>query len=132
MATRTRRTTDITAETKASASRPAINANALLGAPDVVLITATDSPFTPETTDGIIVVDATAGDVDIALPALASTIGTPITIKRTDSSGNDVTVTPDGSEEIDGATPYTALAAQYDYVSIYPEPSFGWLIVAAG
>ena len=129
MATRTRRITELAAQDKAAASRLVVDANAVIAAPDAVLITSADSPFTPEATDGFVFVDASGGAVTIALPALADTVGVPLTIKKTDSSGNAVTIDGDGSEAIDGATTKT-LAAQWDSVSIYPEPASRWLILA--
>ena len=65
------------------------------------------SNATIESTDSqaLILADATAGDVTITLPQ-ASTIGDRfrVTIKRTDSSSNTLTIARSGSDTIDGAT----------------------------
>jgi hypothetical protein len=64
--------------------------------------------------DKLILVDATSGAVTIALLA-AATAGTgfQIAIKKTDSSGNAVTLDGNSSETIDGAATL-ALSTQYD------------------
>ena len=64
--------------------------------------------YTITSSDGIVIVDATSGDITITLPTAASSydsgVGSIFTIKRSadDSSGNTLTVDADGSETIDG------------------------------
>lgn len=77
---------------------------------------------------GLYLVDATAGAVTVNLPAAASSSGYSVTVKKTDSSVNAVTLDGDTTETIDGATTY-ALSAQYDSVSIRCDGT-EWFIVA--
>ncbi len=66
--------------------------------------------------------------VTISLPAAADVSGHIYFIKKTDSSGNDVTVDPNGSETIDGETTYV-LEDQYDSIVIQSDGS-NWHIIA--
>lgn len=59
------------------------------------------------TVDGsasLYLVDATAGAVTVNLPAVVSSKGRIITVKKIDASANAVTLDGAGSETIDGAT----------------------------
>lgn len=94
---------------------------------DRVVIDDTDSPYSI-TIEYIIIVDASAGDVILNLPAIASAIQVEHIIKRSDDTpANDVTINTNASETIEGATSYS-LPNKYDYVELYPGPS-EWLIV---
>ena len=63
-----------------------------------------------------LIVDATSGDITITLPTV--TAGRLVTIKKVDSTSNTVTLTPAGSETIDGGvnaiitTQWTSLTLQ--------------------
>jgi hypothetical protein len=61
--------------------------------------------------------DATSGAITADLPAAASHSGRVVTVKKTDASGNAVTLDGNSSETIDGATT-KVLASQYDCASI--------------
>lgn len=87
-------------------------AEAMIGDPTLRKVTAT---FAVERTDRTVLVDATAGAVTANLPPAASCPGFSVTIKKTDASGNAVTV--DAAETIDGAANYP-LAAQWDSVTV--------------
>lgn len=64
---------------------------------------------------GNILIDATVGDVPINLPSSSGISGRIYTIKKVSTDTNDVIITPNGSETIDGQTtlelrkPYTAV-----------------------
>lgn len=74
-----------------------------------------------------IVVDASGGDVTITLPAITSDyLGKYYYIKRIDSSGNVVTITPNGSDTIDGAANQT-LDSEDDSLHIVAIPG-DWAI----
>lgn len=64
----------------------------------------TDSPYTVTETSGLVIflIDATAGDVDIAIPTAVGNTA-EYRFKRINSSANNVIVTPDGTETIDNA-----------------------------
>lgn len=63
-------------------------------------------------------VNATGGAVTVTLPTAVENEGRKIFVKKTDASGNAVTVDGNGSETIDGAA-NVSLPAQYDAVFIY-------------
>ena len=68
-------------------------------------------------TDHTIFFDATAGAISQALPAAASHNGRIYSLKKIDSSGNAVTIDPNASETIDGATTIS-LSAQWQHARI--------------
>lgn len=65
----------------------------------------------------ILMVDASGGAVTVQLPAVASSFGRLLIIKKTDASVNAVTVDPNGAETIDGAASFS-LPTQHDVVVI--------------
>jgi hypothetical protein len=71
--------------------------------------------------------DATAGAVTITLPLVAQSVGRAITIKKTDSTGNTITIDGNGSETIDGATT-VAISTQYGVVSVYCDGVVWWVV----
>lgn len=83
--------------------------------------------YTALATDDTILVDATAGAITITLPAVASSAGVTLTVKKIDSSGNAVTLDGNASETIDGATT-KALSAQWASLTIHCNGS-AWYIV---
>ena len=66
--------------------------------------------YTATLDDDVIIANGNAAIVPVTLPAVASCVGKEYTIKAIDIT-NACTVVPDGAETIDGATPYTFLAA---------------------
>lgn len=75
-------------------------------------IVSKTAAYTATANDGTIEVNASGGAVTITLPAVTGTAGRIFVIKKTDSSGNAVTVDANASETIDGATT-VSLASQY-------------------
>jgi hypothetical protein len=63
----------------------------------VVSIDNTDSPYTVTATDGLIEVDASAGDVAITAPAIGSSVGRQISFVRTDTSSNVIDISGDAN-----------------------------------
>ena len=55
-------------------------------------------------TDHTIFANATSTNITVTLPTAANIMGRQYIIKRVDSSGNNVTIDPDGSETIEGAS----------------------------
>ncbi len=63
--------------------------------------------------DDLLLVDATAGNVTITLPAVAGVrLGKRLTVKKVDTSANWVRLVPNGSETVDGHTSLYLLAPQ--------------------
>lgn len=95
--------------------------------PDYRAVTTT--PITALVTDQLILADATAGAITINLVAVASAAGKTLTVIKTDSSGNAVTLDGNASETINGSTTH-ALAAQYNRVRVFCNGT-QWLILHA-
>lgn len=78
----------------------------------------------------VVEVDASGGATTVTILAVAAPLeGFTFTVKKSDSSGNAVTLDANGGETIDGATTYV-LAAQYDAVTLVCE-SGRWVVVAS-
>ena len=97
--------------------------NALLSGSTAVAST----PYTMLSTDSLILVDASSAAATVDLIAAAAHGGMPVTIKKTDSSANAVTIDGSGSETIDGATTLV-LASQYDSATIQTNGSEWWIL----
>lgn len=84
--------------------------------------------YTLTVQDYILLCNATGGTYTITLPAASGLDGLIFFIKKTDSSGNAVTVDGNGSETIDGATTKT-LSAQYATLQVVCDGS-NWHILS--
>ncbi len=73
--------------------------------------TITSSDFL-SVTDSVILCDCTSGAITLSLAAAATNSGRLIFIKKIDSSGNAMTIDPNGAELIDGAAT-KATSTQY-------------------
>jgi hypothetical protein len=85
------------------------------------------SDYTATLTDGTIVVDASGGDVTISLPAATSGEGFKLSIKKIDTSDNNVVIDANSTETIDGQTTMTWNVPWQGYV-VQCNGS-GWYIV---
>ncbi len=74
----------------------------IFGGGPVLPIEAFAANVTPQANNYTILIDATAGNRTVTLPLSANFPGRIYAIKRTDSSGNSVTVAASGSDTIDG------------------------------
>ena len=104
----------------------ALSLNGLSGTVLIPIVAKTGA-YTATATDEVITCDATSAAFTITLPAVAGITGKPYTIKKTDSSGNIVTIDGNASETIDGATTYL-LSSQYDTLPIVSDGS-NWHIL---
>lgn len=77
-------------------------------------------------TDYLILWDATSGNLVATLPTAVGNAGQQYVAKKIDSSANTVTVTPDGSEKIDGAST-KVLTIQYQSITLTSN-NVGWVI----
>lgn len=87
-------------------------------------ITVASSPYTVQSTDNLIYVDTSGGAVTILLQASAARLGVPLTIKDVTGNAltNNVTITPNGAEVIDGLSSYP-LNFAYAGVRLNPRTS---------
>lgn len=88
---------------------------------------AKTTTYTIVSTDYTVTGDATSGAFTITLPTAASVAGKIYVIKKTDSSGNAVTVGTTSSQTIDGSTTYS-LATQNKYVTVQSNGS-NWIVI---
>lgn len=89
---------------------------------------AVSATYTVSTTsDYILLANATSGAFTITLPAAASVPGQVYLVKKTDSSGNAVTVKGNGAELIDGANT-NVLSSQYALVRVVSTGS-AWAVI---
>ena len=93
-------------------------------------ITNAESPYTVLGTDEFIIINATDGAVTLNLPANSGLAGKQYIIKKSDSSTNTVTITPDGSEAIDNLNTLV-LHDTHDFVQIMSHGN-QWKIIARG
>lgn len=96
----------------------------LVSAPTSTVLSTKTSDYTITATDGVIVADATTGNILITLPAAAGLQGKVYTVKRIDSSANTVTV--QGAQTIDDAV--NQLLNQYDALMIVSDNTEWWII----
>ena len=86
-----------------------------------------DSPFTMQELDLTHIWNAGGGNcIDNLLPATGS--GRVRHVKKIDASANTVTVTPDGTDTIDGAANYV-LTAQYESVTVQDCAVGTWYVI---
>ena len=100
-------------------------------------ITASVSVTTPYTTitgdttvttsNEVVFANATSGEIDVTLYLAASNGGKTLTIKKTDSSANAVSILRAGSETIDGATS-SILYHQNEAITLISDNS-NWMII---
>lgn len=81
------------------------------------------------TTDDVILVDASGGARTVNLPALSTVANLRVTVKKIDSSGNNVVIDPSGAETIDGAAT-AVINTQWASLTFFAEAgATGWFIV---
>jgi len=90
-------------------------------------VTATIANYVALTTDNVIEVDCSTGDVTVTLYS-ASNAGKHLYIRRVDASANLVIVDGDGADTINGAAT-VELASQYDSVHLYVSSASSWGIL---
>lgn len=83
--------------------------------------------YTVSSSDTVVFANATSGNVTITIPAASGLAGYRFYIKRTDGSGNTVTVQRSGSDTIDGMTSFT-LDQQYTAFAVVSNGS-AWYIL---
>ena len=81
--------------------------------------------YTSDLSEGVICVDATSGALALKLPA-ATGSGRFLRIKKVDASANAVTVTPNGTDKVEGAST-VALSSQYAFCTLFDDSKGVWL-----
>ena len=83
--------------------------------------------YTASSSDNVILVSTSGGAVTITLPAVGSVPGREYVIKKTDNSGNVVTIQGNGTDNIDGNNTAT-VSIQYQTLTIVSDGS-SWDII---
>lgn len=97
-----------------------------------VVASTTTASYVETVTSGqkVLLANATSAAITVTLPAAGSSTGFVYTVKKTDSSANDVTVSVASTDRIDGNST-VVLGAQYQYVTIVGDGT-NWNIIGAG
>ncbi len=80
------------------------------------------------TTPTVLLVDASSGNFTVTLPEAATNAGKYFYIKKTDSSGNRVTIKGDGSSETIDGNIFIDLTIQYQFIMVHCNGS-DWFIL---
>ena len=91
-------------------------------------VTNKTTTYTATISDHTLTADATSAAFTITLPTAVGITGRIYVIKKTDASGNAVTVGTTSSQTIDGSTTYS-LASQYKYVTVQSNGA-NWVITS--
>lgn len=111
-----------------SAYRKMTRGNFLAGLSGLLLVnTYASTHLADVSTDDIILMNAVGGALTVNLPSAASAAGKVFYIKKTDASGNSVTIDASGGETIDGALT-VALTTQYQSRTIVSDGTQWWII----
>ena len=86
------------------------------------------SPYTVVLEDTSILATANAGAVTILLPTASGTQGRTITIKKSDTSANVVTITANGADTIDGVNSQV-LTLGYETLTVQSDGTATWYII---
>ena len=91
------------------------------------------APTVASTTTGssklLYLCNATGGAFAANLPAASTCSGMTVGFKKTDASGLALTITPNGTDKIDGAAT-NVLTSQYAYIVLVSDGSANWEIIA--
>lgn len=124
---------DVDTTTSAPSTNEALiwdGSNWVPGLPPAVLIysvTSKSAAYTAATSDNVILCDASGGAFTITTYTAVGNTGRVLTIKKTDSSTNAVTVDPNASETVDGGSTFS-LDEQYNYIVLMSDGT-NWVIV---
>lgn len=90
-------------------------------------VTVVTGNYTQSLNDSILLVNATSGAITITLQPALQCEQKRLTIKKTDSSGNAVTIDANSTETIDGALT-KSLATQYKSYELVAQGGNWWIV----
>lgn len=82
-------------------------------------------------TESIVLVDASAGPVDVTLPDISTRLGDELVVIKIDGTANAVTVTPFGGDTIDGDPVQTFTMRGQSFRVLGDDSSTDWQLVAS-
>lgn len=96
-------------------------------------VTAADPTVLTADDTGLVIVDATANNVAITMPAVNAVTGAPLKFKfvRLDATANTVTVTRAGADTFMGGATSFALTGEGDYRTVEGDAVSAWIFTAA-
>lgn len=92
-------------------------------------VNTVSAAYTATLDDHLILANVTGSVFTITLPSAASAKGLHLTLKRSDNKGGGVTISPSGSDTIEGAASKT-LTLQYASFSLISDGVAIWYIAA--
>jgi hypothetical protein len=93
--------------------------------------TSVTADTTLDATHFFVDVNATSDSLDITLPTVVGINGREYIIRKLDASANTVTITPDGTETINGSSD-AVLDEQYETAIIFSNGASDWMLLATG
>jgi len=90
--------------------------------------TSKTAAYTVDATTFFVACNVTGGGFTVTLPAAADNEGRQICVKKTDASGNTLTVGRTGSDLIDGATTVTT-TTQYKTWVFLSDGTTNWFVI---
>jgi hypothetical protein len=78
------------------------------------IVKSVTTTYSAEATDSTILCNATGAAFTVTLPKAASCKGHVLILKKTDASGNAITVDGNGAETVDGAAQWNSVTVQSD------------------
>ena len=82
-------------------------------------------------TDRYVKANATLGNINFTLPSAASSANVVFYIIRTNTSNNTVTLTPDGTDTINGSSSARSITLIYEFVEVMSDGT-QWLVIEKG
>lgn len=89
------------------------------------LVRSITSSYVATDIDAVILANATSGGITVTLPEASTVTGKHLRVKKTDSSGNTITIDGHSSETIDGSLT-RSLSSQYETIYIVSDGS-NWM-----
>lgn len=118
----------------AGASRDATGDTSVAGtfttAGILAAVTTVSAAYTAALDDHLILANVTGSGFTITLPPAATAKGLHLTLKRIDNVGGAVTISPSGSDTIEGATS-RSLSAQFASVSLISDGVATWYVASS-
>ncbi len=93
--------------------------------------TSVTADTTLDATHFFVDVDCTSDSIDITLPTVVGINGREYIIRKLDASANTVTITPDGTETINGSSD-AVLDEQFESAIIFSNGASDWMLLATG
>lgn len=90
-------------------------------------VRAVTASITADKTYGLYVCDATGGNITVSLPMAGAYKGVMFSIKKTDASGNTVTVDGNGAETIDGSAT-AVISLQNGSLTVRSDGTQWWIV----